>query len=92
MAIKTRLEILFVQVNKGVSKKSGLPYEIHMAQCVMSKPDGSKIVGDLPLNQTLRETKPGTYEAEFDFRKDFSGRISGEVIALVPVGSAKAAA
>jgi hypothetical protein len=63
---KHLLEILAVNLQKGISKKTGNPYEIYKAQCVVKGPDQSIQVGELNLPKHLKETTPGKYLAEFE--------------------------
>lgn len=79
------LEVLYVEKREGVSKASGKPYSLHLAQCVIRGEDGSAIVGELSLADDKKETKPGFYEAVFELAADFDKRITAKLVSLVPV-------
>lgn len=80
---------------KGVSKKTGNPYEIHTAQAALIDVAGNvDTVGVLDIPPTLRElVKPGLYSGSFAMKTNFStGRIESVLVGLTPVQSPKAAA
>jgi hypothetical protein len=68
---KHLIEVLAVNVQRGTAKKSGNPYEIHKAQCVIKGPDGVIQIGEMNLPKHLIETKPGKYLAEFELGVNF---------------------
>lgn len=74
-------------IRKGVSTKSGKPYELQDAECVLLADDGTVgSVGVLTLPRDLRELAPGLYTAHFAMRANpASRRIEAVVTGLTPV-------
>lgn len=90
---KHLIEILAVNKQSGTARKSGNPYEIYKAQCVVKGPDQSIQVGELNLPKSLIETTPGKYLAEFELGVNFDRMIVPMITKLHPFGdSAKSAA
>jgi hypothetical protein len=72
----------------GTSKKTGNPYDMQDAECLLLKDDGSiDQVGVLQVPKQLRETvKPGTFTATFALNANFaSRRIEAVLTGLVPL-------
>jgi hypothetical protein len=72
----------------GTSKKTGNPYDMQDAECLLLTPDGGiDQVGVLQVPKALRETvKPGTYTATFALNANFaSRRIEAVLTGLVPL-------
>lgn len=80
------LEILAVNREAGVSRKTGQPYEIFKAQCVVRGPDNSIQVGALNLNQSMKDTPPGKYLAEFLLGVSYDNKIIPVITKLHPHG------
>lgn len=75
------------EVKKGVSKKTGNPYEIHTAQAALIDAAGNiDTVGVLDIPQSLREqVKPGVYTGSFSMKTNFqTGRIESVLTGLTP--------
>lgn len=76
------------EVKKGISKKSGQPYEIHTAQAALIDSVGNvDTVGVLDIPRDLREVvKPGIFTGSFAMKTNFSnGRIEAVLVGLTPV-------
>lgn len=76
------------EVKKGVSKRTGNPYEIHTAQAALIDVAGNvDTVGVLDIPQALREqVKPGIYTGSFAMKTNFqTGRIESVLTGLTPV-------
>ncbi len=80
--MKVRIEILNVIENSGVSKKDGRPYTICTAHCIVNRPEGDRIVGQITLGEKFKQSTPGTYEATFGVGVDMSGKISVQITDL----------
>jgi hypothetical protein len=87
------LQILLVNVKEGNAKKTGNPYKICEAHCVLRNDDGSAgAVGVLTIPKNLEEVaKPGIFTASFALEAPTYGENQGKVIAalkgLVPVAA-----
>lgn len=71
------IQILKVnEVKKGVSKKTGNPYELQDAECVLLNDDGTPSqIGVLSIPKDLREkVQAGTYTGSFSLRPDLQTR------------------
>jgi hypothetical protein len=85
------LEILLVNVKEGTSKKSGQPYKISEAHCILRNDDGTAgAVGVLTVPKQLEEVaRPGVFTAAFSLEAPTFGENAGKIIAalkgLVPV-------
>jgi hypothetical protein len=83
--MKAKLEILSLEKQSGVSKKSGNAYEIRKAHVVLHRDDGNKEVAVLMVPKGVPDPIPGVYEAEFGISVDFQTReLRGVVSALHP--------
>lgn len=86
---KQKLTILQVIKRGGIAKKTGNPWEIHAAQCVLEQSvDGDKqlLVGTINLPDSLKTTEPGDYLAEFAFSQSMEGKLEPRITSLVPFG------
>lgn len=89
---KHLIEILAINLQSGVSKKSGLPYAIHKAQCVVRGPDQSTQIGEMNIPKELADkTPPGKYLAEFELGVSFERLVVPRIVALHPWAETKAA-
>lgn len=82
------------EIKSGVSKKTGNPYEMQDAECLLLKEDGSvDQVGVLQVPKGLREVaKLGTFTATFALNSNYaSRRIEAVLTGLIPVGPIKTA-
>lgn len=80
-------------VKKGISKKSGQPYEIHTAQTALIDAQGNvDTVGVLDIPPDLRgKVNPGRYTATFAMKTNFmNGRIEAALVGLLPVSDGRA--
>lgn len=93
-AVDTKHLINIIAVNKegGISKKTGNPWEMYKAQCVIRGPDNSVKIGELILPKTLAETTPGDYLAEFELDVSFERVVVPRITALHPHGNKSAPA
>jgi hypothetical protein len=92
---KQKLTILHVVPRSGISAKTGKPWEIHAAQCVLEQEtsDGKQIlVGQINLPRELKDSQPGEYLAEFGLQQSMDGRLEARIVSLVPFGMPKAKA
>lgn len=86
------LEILVVNTKSGIAKKSGQPYSIPEAQCVLRNGDGTVgAVGVLSVPKSLEDiAKPGLYTGSFALEAsnfgDDRGRIVARLVGLTPIG------
>lgn len=91
------IQILKVNdVKSGVSKKTGNPYELQDAECVLLNDDGTPSqIGVLSIPKDLRnKVQAGTYTGSFSLRPDLqTRRIEAVLTGLNPyaVRTAKAA-
>jgi hypothetical protein len=86
---KQKLTILDVTHRSGISKKTGNPWAIHEAQCILEQEDseGKKIlVGTINLPEVLKESTPGDYLAEFSLFRSSEGKLEPRVVSLQPFG------
>ena len=70
-------------------RKPGNPWAIHEAQCILEQEDTdgkSLVVGTINLPDTLKDSAPGDYLAEFSFFKSMEGKLEPRVVSLVPFG------
>ena len=77
----------------GVSRKTGNPYDMQDAECLLLNDDGSvDQVGVLQVPKTLREkVKPGVFTATFALHANFaSRRIEAVLTGLVEIPPAAA--
>ena len=85
------LEILLIAVKAGKAKKSGLPYSISEAHCVLRNDDGTPgAVGVLVVPKTLEAVaKAGMFTASFGLQAGSYGEDQGRIVArltgLTPV-------
>lgn len=84
---KHLIEIIAINVQSGTAKKTGNPYAIHKAQCVVRGPDNSVQIGELNLPKELAEkTPPGKYLAEFELGVSFERLVVPRITSLHPWG------
>jgi len=93
---KQKLTILAINERSGVSQKTGRPYTIREAQCILEQAtDGvsSVVVGVINLPESLADRTPGDYLAEFSLAQGNgadAGRLVPRIVSLVPHGLPKA--
>lgn len=79
---KHLINIVAVNVESGIAKKTQNPWTMHKAQCVITGPDGSTKIGELILPKALADTPPGKYLAEFQLAVSFERVVVPQIIAL----------
>ncbi|MFM0301444.1 cellulose synthase [Paraburkholderia sediminicola] len=90
---KQKLTILSINVRSGVAQKSGRPYTIREAQCILEQAtDGVSniVVGVINLPESLAERTPGEYLAEFALAQGNgtdAGRLVPKIVSLTPYGN-----
>ena len=72
---KHLIEILAVNHESGIGKKTGQPWEMWKAQCVIKGPDNSIKIGELTLSKSMKDTPPGRYLAEFELGVNFDNKV-----------------
>ncbi|KAA0088754.1 cellulose synthase [Paraburkholderia sp. T12-10] len=86
---KQKLTVLQVIKRAGVSSRTGKPWEIHSAQCVLEqsvKGETELLVGTINLPKELKEVGAGDYLAEFAFFQSMEGKLEPRITSLVPFG------
>ncbi|CAN0639936.1 MULTISPECIES: cellulose synthase [Burkholderia cepacia complex] len=92
---KQKLTILSINVRNGVSQKSGRPYTIREAQCILEQSvDGASniVVGVINLPESLADRTPGEYLAEFALAQGNgtdAGRLVPRIVSLLPYGNVR---
>ncbi|MEM5426119.1 cellulose synthase [Paraburkholderia ferrariae] len=92
---KQKLTILSINVRSGVAQKSGRPYTIREAQCILEQSiDGASniVVGVINLPETLADRTPGEYLAEFALAQgngNDAGRLVPRIVSLLPYGNTR---
>lgn len=82
---KNKIQLLNTHVEKGVSRKTGMPFEIAKGQCVVHTPEGLR-VGVLRITKELIDTAPGEYLAEFALGLDYENNLVPRIVGLHPFG------
>jgi len=83
--MKNQVEILSIEKNEGVSKKSGQAYKIVKAHCILFTDEGDRQIGMLNIPRGMEEPAPGMYDAIFGMGVDFQTRdIAGRLKELRP--------
>jgi len=86
-AQKQKLTILSVVRREGISSKTGRPYDMRTAQCVIRQEtsDGLRsVVGTVPLPEVAKDTTKGEYFAEFAMAQSMDGNLVPRIVALHP--------
>lgn len=96
MSFSSTIQILKInEVEKGIAKKTGQPWERHTAECMLLNDDGTiDCVGRLVIPTAMRETlQVGTFRAGFSLVVptfgDQKGDISARLTSLLPVVAGK---
>ncbi|WP_426161647.1 hypothetical protein [Pseudoduganella sp. R-34] len=89
--MKSNIQILYVAVNSGRSKKTGNDYDMRMAQCIVHKVNRETgvvepLIGELLLPERYKDLKPGNYEVEFEVAISRDKRVESAVYTITPVG------
>ncbi|MGF7186986.1 hypothetical protein [Robbsia andropogonis] len=90
---KQKLSVLAVEHRAGISQKTGRPWAMHEAQCVLTQESADKgeqvLVGTINLPDHLKDTVPGDYLADFAFFRSMDGRLEPRVVSLAPLGGSR---
>jgi len=78
------INIINVISRSGISKKTGLPWTMHFAQCVLVALDGELKIGKLLLPKALNDTQPGEYLASFQLDVNYETDVVPVITALHP--------
>lgn len=81
---KHLVEIIAVNRDSGISKKTGNPWEMCKAQCIVRGPDNLMKIGELILPKALSETPPGKYLVEFELDVSFERVVVPRITQLHP--------
>ena len=81
------LEILTINTQSGIAKKTGNNFSIPKAQCIIRGADGKIEVGELILPKHLTETVAGVYDADYVLGVDMNGKVVPRITALRPYPS-----
>lgn len=79
---KHLIEIVSIQESSGISRKTGNPWKMYRAQCVVTGGDSGAKVGELLLPDSLKDTAPGKYLAEFQLDVSFERLVVPRITAL----------
>ena len=88
--MKNTIQILHVTQRTGLSQKTGKPYDMRSAQCIVHKVNRDTgaiepLIGELLLPERFKESKPGTYEVEFEVSIGKEKRVEAQVATMVPL-------
>ncbi len=94
--MQLRIQIIRVEIRQGMSKRTGQPYRMGIAQCVYHAPNPTTgeieaSVGALNLPRGQEDTLPGNYVATMTLVTDREGRVAGAIAKLEPEQGAKQA-
>lgn len=91
MSLSSTIQIIKVnEVETGISKKTGSPWERHTAECIILDDDGAvNCVGKLDIPPALRgNVQCGTFRGGFSFfvptYGNDQGRITARLVSLLP--------
>lgn len=89
------IQVLRVEVRRGVSRRTGLPYQMAEAQCVFHAPNPETgelqpSVGTMLLPKGQEDAKPGNYVAAFTLRSNREGRVEAVIASLLPAVAERA--
>lgn len=87
--MKSQIQILHLEKNEGVSKKTGNAYSMRTAHCILFTDDGAQNVGVLDIPKAIADDPaPGRYEVEFGIGVDYQTRkVGARVVGLKLLGS-----
>ncbi len=80
--LEVLVEVLAVNNRSGISKGSGKPFSMEIAQCLVH--GNEMLVGELILPKDHPVPQRGFYRAEFEVAVGFDKRIVGSLKALYP--------
>lgn len=84
-----KLKVLQIINRSGTSSKTGRPWSIYSAQCVLEQEVEGKpqlLVGTINLPDAFKDTEPGDYIASFGFFQSMEGKLEPRITALQPWG------
>ncbi|WP_331692619.1 cellulose synthase [Pandoraea sputorum] len=87
MTSKQKLTIVNVIRREGVSQKTGRPYDMRTAQCILwqtTSEGEDTVVGTVTLPNSLKETEKGDYIAEFAMSQSMDGSLVPRIVSLLP--------
>lgn len=87
MTSKQKLTIVDVIRREGVSSKTGRPYDMRTAQCILwqTTSEGEQtVVGTVTLPNSLKDTEKGDYIAEFALSQSMDGSLVPRIVSLLP--------
>lgn len=90
MSSRQKLTIVDVIERSGISQKTGRPYSMHTAQCILQQvtSEGEQLlVGTISLPDKLKDAGPGDYLAEFALSQSREGELVPRLVSLSPVGN-----
>ncbi len=79
---KHLIEIIAVNKDAGISKKTGNAWEMHKAQCIVRGPDGLVKIGELILPKAMADVPPGKYLAGFELDVSFERIVVPRIVEL----------
>ncbi|WP_297843721.1 hypothetical protein, partial [Pseudomonas sp.] len=86
--MQSRIQILHITHKDGIAKKSGNPYEMRFAQCIVHSVEASgevvPLVGELMLPKEFNAMTPGDYLVDFKVMIDQNKRVGAVVSSMVP--------
>ena len=91
---RERLHIVDVVVRSGISQRTGKPYTIHNAQCIVSQQteEGEQsVVGTIFLPEHLKDAGKGEYFASFALAQSREGELVPRLVSLERFEPLKAA-
>ncbi|KKB61113.1 hypothetical protein WM40_25090 [Robbsia andropogonis] len=90
MATRQKLQIVGITERTGVSAKTGKPYCMRTAQCILhqEKPEGTQlVVGTILLPNEVKGAAVGEFLADFEFMQSRDGALVPTIVELHPYGS-----
>jgi hypothetical protein len=90
--MKSVIQIVHVVPFTGIGKKSGNPFDMRLAQCIVElvNPETgapAPLIGELVLGEKFKDTLPGRYEVDFEIAVDRERRVNARVASMTPVAA-----
>ena len=90
MSNTQKLTIIAINSRNGVSAKTGRPYSMHEAQCILTEgvPDANGVVseqfkvGRVNVADELKDTTPGDYLADYKLFVSRDGELVARIVGL----------
>jgi len=89
MSTKQKLQIVEVIERSGISQKTGRPYTMRNAQCILHQETATGtqcVVGTIFLPDSLKDCDRGEYLAELAFAQSRDGELVPRIVSLQPYG------